>query len=423
MSQNCCPKPAGDTSSSSSRRSASIEAERGVSCPTAAPPVACGCPQDAPQSSPCCPTAPGDLDCCPSSSQITAERPGYRLEPFVTGWLTTPVGEVPQIATGLTRRDDLGAWQMRWGIGRDRFKIAPGLYAVGQPDTNSPVLVSANYKLSFDALRRELGKLNAWILVINTRGINVWCAAGKGTFGTEEIVRRVRASQLELLVGHRRLILPQLGAPGVAAHQVARQTGFRIIYGPVRASDLPAFLQAGMQATPAMRRVSFTTRERLILTPVELVMMLKVSLWIILGLFLLGGIGTSIYSLADMWQRGLNATGVYLAGLLAGAVLTPILLPWIPGPALAWKGALTGLATALAAGSLLAWGLEPANTVALLLALPAVASWCAMNFTGSTTYTSPSGVEKEMRRAIPLQALTVLAAGVAWFWGHFHAGL
>ena len=56
---------------------------------------------------------------------------------------------------------------------------------------------------------------------------------------------------------HRRLILPQLGAPGVAAHSVKEQSGFRVIYGPIKATDLPAFLEAGRKATPAMRRKAF----------------------------------------------------------------------------------------------------------------------------------------------------------------------
>jgi len=355
--------------------------------------------------------------------EISRDRPGYRLEPYVTGWLTTPLGEVPQVATQLCRRDALGAWQMRWGMGRDRYAISPGLYAVGQPDRKSPVLVSANYKLSFDALRKELRKIDAWILVIDTKGINVWCAAGKGTFSTDEIVRRVREVGLDQLVSHRQLIVPQLAAPGVAAHSVSKQIGFKVVYGPVRANDLPAFLHAGQQATQEMRRVTFSTRERLILTPVELVMMNKVSGLVLLALFLLGGIGPSIYSLSAMWQHGLSASAVYLAGLLVGAVLTPILLPWIPGAALAWKGLVAGLATAALACLLFAAQLDRFSGLALLLALSAVSSYCAMNFTGSTTYTSPSGVEKEMRLAIPLQALALLGAATTWLWGAFSGGL
>jgi len=66
---------------------------------------------------------------------------------------------------------------------RMSYAISPGLYAVGNPTKESDVFVSANYKLSFDVLRRELKGFNAWILVLDTKGINVWCAAGKGTFG------------------------------------------------------------------------------------------------------------------------------------------------------------------------------------------------------------------------------------------------
>ena len=102
---------------------------------------------------------------------------------------------------------------MRWGIGRMLYRVEPGLYAVGRPDPQSPVLVSANYKLSFDRLRRQLGGWDAWILVLDTKGVNVWCAAGKGTFGTDELVGRVESCRLAEVVAHRRLIVPQLARP------------------------------------------------------------------------------------------------------------------------------------------------------------------------------------------------------------------
>jgi len=369
----------------------------------------------------CCSSKPADASCCPPT--VDRERPGYRLQAYVSDWLQTPIGEIPQVATTLTASDRRGALQMRWGMGRDHYTVAPGLYAVGHPQAEAPVLVSANYKLSFDALRKELREIDAWILVIDTKGINVWCAAGKGTFGTAEITRRVKSANLSKVVNHRRLILPQLGAPGVAAHKVAAGCGFKIVYGPVRARDLPAFLQAECKATAAMRRVSFTTWERLILTPVELMMMTKVSAWILLGLVLLGGIGPAVFSLHGIWSRGLVAAAVYLAGLVAGAVVTPVLLPWVPGTALALKGCLVGLATALIPCGIFVNQLGMLHSFALILALSAVASYCAMNFTGSTTYTSPSGVGKEMRVAIPLQALAVLLAGISWFWGTFSTRL
>jgi acetyl-CoA decarbonylase/synthase complex subunit gamma len=100
----------------------------------------------------------------------------------------------------------------RVGAFRMHYTVPPGLYAVGEPTPESDVFVTANYKLSFDILRRELKEMDAWVLVLDTKSINVWCAAGKGTFGTNELVQRISAAKLDKVVSHRRLILPQLGA-------------------------------------------------------------------------------------------------------------------------------------------------------------------------------------------------------------------
>ena len=110
--------------------------------------------------------------------------------------MDTPAGFVPRVRTRLSFRDRAGTVSTRIGIGRYNYKVVPGLYGVGNPGADSPVLVTANYKLTFDALRKELGGIDAWILVADTRGINVWCAAGKGLFSTDEVVRRVKASRL-----------------------------------------------------------------------------------------------------------------------------------------------------------------------------------------------------------------------------------
>ena len=68
----------------------------------------------------------------------------------------------------------------------------------------------------------------------------------------------------------------------------------------------------------------------------------------------------------------------------------------------------------LVVGMLFKSGLIWLESLALLLITVAISSYLAMNFTGSTPFTSPSGVEKEMRRAIPLQAGAVVIALVAW---------
>ncbi|MCF8040919.1 MAG: hypothetical protein K9K65_05525 [Desulfarculaceae bacterium] len=336
-------------------------------------------------------------------------------QPFVLGAVDTPAGPVPQVGGELSRADHRGTLRVRLGFGRHDYKVVPGLYALNRPTPDSPVLVSANYKLSFDHLRREAHDLDAWLLVLDTKGVNVWCAAGKGTMGTAELAGRVRSSGLERVVSHRKLILPQLAAPGVAAHLVKKHCGFGVSYGPVLAQDLSAFLAAGMKADPAMRRVSFPLRARTVLVPVELTQVLLVYLWLLPIVLVLAGLGGLVSGLgfwSAMAGAGLRAVGAMLLAALAGAVASPILLPWLPGRAFSLKGLWPGLA-----GAALLWGLWPgaadAELLAWCLAVPALSSFLAMNFTGASTYTSLSGVKKEMRRAVPLQiAATALGLGL-----------
>ncbi len=356
-------------------------------------------------------TAPtGSASCCgsPNSSAPARlrKRPGSNAtEHWVLGYVDTPAGKVPRISTRLRFWDVWGSWKCRWSIGRMDYKVEPGLYCVGSPDAQSPVLVTANYKMTFDRLRKELESMSAWIMVLDTDGVNVWCAAGKGTFGTEELVHRVGAVQLDKVVSHRSVIVPQLGATGIAAHEVVKRSGFKVVFGPVRASDLKAFLSAGMVATAAMRTVMFPLRDRLVLTPMELVTMVKPLLLAFGVLFILNAIGLGHYGRADF---------VALVGaIVTGCVVMPVLLPWIPGRAFSFKGFLVGLVWAAA---VLVWQGFPytpdfgwLKAVAYLLVLPSLSAFCAMNFTGSSTYTSLSGVDKEMKVALPAM---LLSAGV-----------
>ena len=355
----------------------------------------------------CCGSPPG-----PQSSPL--EKPGYKLLDFVTDFKDTACGPVPRVKTRLEATDHLGTLIARLGINRDQYKIAPGIYGVGNPDRSSPVLVTANYKLTFDALRRELDGLDTWIMVLDTRGINVWCAAGKELFSTREVIERVKKTRLAEIVSHNRLVLPQLGATGVCAHQVKKASGFEVIWGPVRAADIRHFLASGYHTDRAMRQVTFSIRERTVLIPVELSHLPKPTFWIVLALFFLSGIGTQVFSPVAGLYRGLMALTAYAGGVLAGAVAAPILLPWLPGRAFALKGALSGGVVGLIVVLLLKNGLIWLETIALMFITMSISSYLAMNFTGSTPFTSPSGVEKEMRAAIPVQAAAALVALIAW---------
>jgi acetyl-CoA decarbonylase/synthase complex subunit gamma len=348
-------------------------------------------------------------------------------QPFTRKAYSTAIGDVPRVDKTITWNDRLGRWLARWNIGRMRFQVEPGLYALGRPDRTSPVLVTANYKMSFDELRRHLAGRNCWILVLDTRGINVWCAAGKGTFGTLEMLDRIVASRLDKVVEHRRLIVPQLGAPGLAAHEIRKHSGFRVEYGPVLARDLPTFLDNGCRADPAMRIKDFPFHERLVLVPVELMQaLLQIGLPVILSLLLLSGFSGGIPYARAMIQHGVPAALAVLTGILAGTVLTPLLLPWTPGRAFSWKGFMNGVFLfTLVFGSLKSLAVLPEivapELLSLLLLSTAAASWFGMAFTGASTYTSLNGVRKEMLRAIPLQFLGAAAGILLWVYSLFFA--
>jgi hypothetical protein len=333
---------------------------------------------------------------------------------YITGEIRTVFGLIPQVAATWSRRDVWQTMKVRWNLGRMNYTVEPGLYAVGQPDAASDVFVSANFKLSFDHLRRALNGMNAWILVIDTKGINVWCAAGKGTFGTKEIIARIKIHALLNIVDHRKIILPQLGAPGVSAHEIKEATGFRVIYGPVRAEDIKDFVASGYRANAEMRKVEFPIWERMKLIPVEITYGKYYMLLIPAVFFILAGLSLQGYSVDAAWDKGGRAVLHLLAAYVSGCVLTPILLPWIPFKRFSLKGLLIGwlMATLLLFCNVSGTGII--EIISWYLMVGAISSFMAMNFTGSSTFTSLSGVQKEMKLSLPFQIVAAALGLIGW---------
>jgi len=295
------------------------------------------------------------------------------------------------------------------------YTVPPGLAAVGSPTAGSPVFVSANYKLSFDHLRTSLAGMDAWVLVLDTKGINVWCAAGKGTFGTQELVRRIASVKLGDVVSHRRVILPQLGAPGVTAHGVKRASGFTVAYGPVYARDIPAYLSAGCRASPEMRKTRFTLADRLVLTPMEVLPALRHYLWLAAVILLVFGLCPQGIMFVPALRQGWLFLALGLAAIATGSFLTPLLLPWVPFRSFALKGWLMGVAGTGAlqlstSHSMLA---DPLILASAYLFFPVLSSYLALNFTGCTTFTSKSGVKRELRLALPLYVAGIALSATA----------
>lgn len=361
--------------------------------------------------------------CCGPKVEIVDAGTPDMSAPWIDGSVKTAVRDIPRVRTDLTWSDRLATWRVRWGIGRMRYRIEPGLYAVGSPTAESSVFVTANYKMSFDRLRSSLKGIDGWILVLDTKAVNVWCSAGKGTFGTDELVNRVGTVRLPEIVSHRRLVLPQLSATGVSAHEVKSRCGFRVVYGPVRAEDIPHFMDSRMKATPEMRRVTFPFKDRIVLAPVEIVGHGKYALPAAAAMALLSGLGSDGYSVAKIWHFGIGSALLLTTAWVLGAILTPAFLPWLPGRAFSVKGAWVGVILLIVSGILFSayphvfhsW----ASALAWLFIIPAVTSFLGMEFTGSSTYTSLSGVRKEMRVAVPLQIISAAVGTILWIVGLF----
>lgn len=311
--------------------------------------------------------------------------------------------EVMRTVSELTFKDHLDHFLARWSWKRNEHVVEPGLYALGKPTKESPVFVTANYTLSFDALRAALKGVDCYILVINTYGINVWCAAGKGTFGTGELVNRIGLTGLADVVSHKKLILPQLGAPGVNAFEVTKRTGFKVEYGPIRAKDIPEYLRTG-KVTAEMRKVDFPVQDRIVLIPVELVAALIPMVLMTLAAFLAGGLVSALAA---------------VIAVLAGTILFPVLLPYLPTKDYSSKGLLLGLLLALPFAGYTYLRHTPTtiwtvvSMLTFLLIMPPITAYLALNFTGATPYPSRTGVRKEMYTYIPVMAVMIVIGVVS----------
>lgn len=329
-------------------------------------------------------------------------------------YLKGHIESIPIVKTKLEFRDFIGALKARWSINRNNYKIFPGLYAVGKPENNSDIFVSANYKLSFDHLRKNLDGLNAWILVIDTKGINVWCAAGKETFGTEELINKINYYLLNSTISTKKVIIPQLGAVGVSAHEVKHKTGYKVIYGPVEASDIKSFIENNYTATELQRKVYFKFKDRIVLSPIEIVGHFKYVIFLISAMFILAGFKKLSFNIDNSFNELNHILPNIMAAYFGGTFIVPILLPYIPFRNFAFKGLFVGfvlsailLLTNVLNGSLI-------EIVSWFMINMSISSFTGMNFTGSSTYTSFSGVMKEMRVAIPIQLILSIVGIFTW---------
>lgn len=207
----------------------------------------------------------------------------------------------------------LDVWTLIFRMIPRHPKMRPGLYAVGHPAADAPVLVTGNYYLTVRRLAQAIdNQVGAWVLVADSAGINVWCAAGGGHFTAEKIIAAVKSSHLDEIVNHRALILPQLSASGVDGWRVREETGWGVHWGPVRAKDIPSYLAAGRKKSDAMRQVSFPLKDRIEMATAALVM---TELFVFVPTLL-------------FWRHSLWPVIALVAGMLYGYA---VIHPWLPG--------------------------------------------------------------------------------------------
>jgi NAD-dependent dihydropyrimidine dehydrogenase PreA subunit len=161
------------------------------------------------------------------------------------------------------------AWKYAWiSVIQTCLRMLPfpcrtGLIEIGRPGRAAPVLLTCNFRLTVERVKRALEGVDAYLLVANSRGVNVWCAATGGLLSNHDVVSVLKTSGIAERVDHRKVILPQLAATGIEGPYVRRKTGWDVVWGPVEAASIPDFLRAGGQTTAAMRKVGFGWRRRL----------------------------------------------------------------------------------------------------------------------------------------------------------------
>jgi len=143
------------------------------------------------------------------------------------------------------------------------FPCKTGMIKIGNPDRNSPVFMTCNYHLTVERVKKALDGMDCYLLVANSRGINVWCGATGGHFTNHDVISVLKTSGIEEFVNHRNVVMPQLAAAGVEARVVEKKTGWKVIWGPVYAKDIPAFIEKKFVKSSEMREVVFNFAQRI----------------------------------------------------------------------------------------------------------------------------------------------------------------
>ena len=192
-----------------------------------------------------------------------------------------------------------------------------GIIRIGTPNRDAPVFITGNYRVTVERVKRALQGLDCYLLVANSHGINVWCAAAGGHFTHHSVISALKTSGIEELVDHRTVVLPQLAATGIEAKLIRKKTGWRVLWGPVYAKDIHQFVQRVFQKTPEMRVTRFPWQQRLEMAvmwaaPMSLLWVplgwLFARNWLLPVFLLIWGFSLAIFALFPFYVRWLHPT-------------------------------------------------------------------------------------------------------------------
>jgi len=126
---------------------------------------------------------------------------------------------------------------------REPQEVEPGLYKIGDPDENSPVLVTTNFTLTYHCVAGDLesADVDCWLLVIDTGGLAVDVSVAGGQFTGEAVKEVIEETGIEDKVEHRVLVIP--GKAAAVKGDVEDATGWDVVIGTQDSSELPEFLE------------------------------------------------------------------------------------------------------------------------------------------------------------------------------------
>jgi len=123
--------------------------------------------------------------------------------------------------------------------------VTEGIFEIGAPDENSPVLVTTNFALTYFIVSGEIeaSKVPSWLLIKDSEGLSVLTAWAAGKFGGDDVGAFVKKSGIMDKVKHTELIIPGYAA-AIAGDVEEELPGWTITVGPREAAHIAGFLKS-----------------------------------------------------------------------------------------------------------------------------------------------------------------------------------